>query len=157
LTLKYKKFAVLLVVTAAMSGCQTQNEGSMRASMMIAGVMAGGFIGYNLVGGSDAARAIFSIAGMAAGGAGAQYASEFVIKRDQERRKKAAYRSLSAKKEGVPFYWKNPETGSEGSFKVLRSYKSPEGRRCRELESHAKGGEGAVTKRQTACRIHNGA
>jgi nitrous oxide reductase accessory protein NosL len=117
LTLKYKKFAVLLVVTAAMSGCQTQNEGSMRASMMIAGVMAGGFIGYNLVGGSDAARAIFSIAGMAAGGAGAQYASEFVIKRDQERRKKAAYRSLSAKRKVFHFIGKIRRPGRKAALK----------------------------------------
>lgn len=125
--------------------------------MMIAGVMAGGFIGYNIIGGSDAARAIFSVAGMAAGGAGARYASDYVIQRDQVRRKKAAYRSLSNAKEGVPFYWKNPETGSHGSYKVLKSYTSPEGRQCRELESHASGEEGAVTKREIACQIYNGA
>ena len=152
-----KNFVLIAALALILVGCQTKNEGSMRASMMITGALAGGFIGYNYLGGGDAVRTILGIAGMAAGAYGADYASDFVIKKDQERRKMAAYQSLVTANEGVPVYWDNPETGSSGSFKVLRTYKSTEGRVCRELESHAAGEEGSVTKQQTACQLFNGA
>jgi surface antigen len=152
-----KGLALMAALALTLVGCKTNNEGSMRASMLITGALVGGFVGYNFIGSSDAARVIFGMAGVAAGSYGAKYASDHIIKKDQERRKKAAYQSLVEVEEGLPVFWENPETGSSGSFKVLRTYKSTEGRVCRELESHAAGEDGAVTKQQTACQLFNGA
>ena len=155
--LRLKNSALIVVVALLLVGCQTKNPGSMRASMLIVGALAGGFFGYNVLGSSDATKVILGMAGAAAGGYGAMYASDFIIKRDMKRRKMAAYQSLVAKNEGVPYYWENPETGSSGSFTILRTFKSAEGRVCRDVEAHAVGEEGSVTKQQTACQLFNGA
>jgi surface antigen len=152
-----KSIALIAVLALTLAGCQTKNEGSMRASMLITGALVGGFVGYNFFASSDAARVIFGLAGAAAGSYGAKYASDHIIKKDMERRKMAAYQSLVVADEGVPVFWENPETGSSGSFKVLRSYKSAEGRVCRELETHDSGEDGSVTNQQTACQLFNGA
>jgi len=69
----------------------------------------------------------------------------------------AAYQSLVAENEGVPYNWENLKTGSSDSFTVLRTYKSTEGRVCREVEAHAVGEEGSVTKKQTVRQLFNGA
>lgn len=67
------------------------------------------------------------------------------------------YQSLVAGNEGVPYNWENSETGSSGSFTVFRTYKSTEGRVCREVKARAVGGEGLVTKQQTVRQLFNGA
>jgi len=150
-----KRIAVLLLA-GSLAACQTSDPDNQRAVGAMSGVILGAFIGYNMFG-SGSGQTIMAALGAAAGGAGGYYAADYVIKQDQKKMEKAAFLSLDSASEGSTVYWENDETGSAGSFKVLRSFQSPEGRRCRELMASAMGELGTVEKKETACLLHNGA
>ena len=71
--------------------------------------------------------------------------------------KKAAYQGLTTTPVGGTVYWQNQETGSAGSFKILRAYETADGRQCREFVANVMGERDTVKSQKTACRIHNGA
>lgn len=149
-----KRIAVL-VFAASLAACQTNDPDNQRAVGAVSGVILGAFVGYNMFS-SGTGQTIMTLLGGAAGGAGGYYAADYIIKRDKEKMEKAAFLSLDSAAEGSTVYWENDDTGSAGSFTVLRSFQSQEGRRCREFMANAMGELGTIEKKETACLRHNG-
>lgn len=156
-----RRLAVLVLLAVLASGCNTKDPDNFRASLTLAGAIVGSFIGYQFLGSSTATQTIFGLAGAAGGAAAGYYGADYITKWDRERMEKAAYRSLTAVPEGEAVRWASPETGANGSFKVLKSYTSPKGRFCRDVEAKFSGVVNGVRKdvaqTQTACELYNGA
>ena len=91
-----------------------------------------------------------------AGAAGGYYAADEIVKRDREKMQNAAYESLNRGARGRAVYWENRDTGSAGSFTVLRSYRARDGRLCREISARAMGARKTTQRRRTACRLNDG-
>ena len=150
-----KRIAVLALAISLVACQQTSDPANQRAVGTLSGMFIGAFIGYSLIGG-DTGRAIMTVLGAAAGGAGGYYATDYIIKRDQQMKDHAAFLSLDGGKIGSTVYWENEDTGSAGSFTVLRTFKSSDGRRCREFTANTMGVLRTVKQTETACQLSNG-
>ena len=150
------KRVIFLVLVLSLTACKTtEDPDNTRAVGAVAGAIFGAFIGYQF--GNGSGQAVMSLLGAAAGGTGGFYAADYVIKRDQKKMKKAVYQGLTATPVGGTVYWQNSDTGSAGSFTILRAFKNADGRQCREFVTNVMGALKTVKSQQTACRIHNGA
>jgi len=150
------KRVIILALALSLAACKTTDDpDNTRAVGAVAGAVLGAFIGYQLGGGTG--QTLMTVLGAVGGGAGGYYAADYVIKRDQKKMKKAAYEGLTTTPVGGTVYWQNSDTGSAGSFTVLRAFKTADGRRCREFVSSVMGELDTVKNQKTACRIHNGA
>jgi surface antigen len=151
------KRIVYLVLALSLAACKTTGDpDNQRAIGAVTGAIFGAFVGYNFLG-NGSGQEIMAILGGAAGAAGGYYAADYIIKRDKKKMEKAAYEGLTTAAVGKTVYWENRETGSAGSFKVLRDFARADGRQCREFSSNVMGDLKTVENRRTACRIHNGA
>jgi len=151
------KRIVILALALSLVACKTNDDpDNQRAVGAVAGAFFGAFVGYNMFGGGSG-QAIMAMLGAAAGGAGGYYAADYVIKRDQQKMGKAAYEGLTDTPVGKSVYWQNDETGSAGSFTVLRAFATADGRLCREFTTNIMGDLDTVETKRTACQLHNGA
>jgi surface antigen len=151
-----KRFATLvLVASLAITACQqTKDPDNQRAVGAVSGAILGAILGYAI--GNGSGEAVMALLGAGVGSVGGYYAADEIIKRDKKNMQKAAYESLSSGVEGQIVYWENQETGSAGSFTVLRSYQTRDGRLCRDVSAWAMGDSQTTERRQTACRLTNG-
>lgn len=151
------KKVIFLTLALSLAACKsTGDPDNQRAVGAVAGAVFGAFVGYNFFGGGSGQEVMAVLVG-AAGAAGGYYAADYIIKRDQQKMEKAAYEGLTNTPVGKSVYWENKETGTAGSFKVLRAYATADGRQCREFTTNVMGALKTVENRRTACRIHNGA
>ena len=150
-----KRIAALILV-AGLTACQTNDPANQRASATLSGLFLGAFVGYNILG-SGTGQTIMTVLGAAAGGAGGYYAADYIIRMDKQKMERAAFLSLDSAAEGSTVYWENEDTGSAGSFTILRSFQSSNGRRCREFIANTMGEAATVERQETACQIRNGA
>ena len=150
------KRIIVLVFATSLAACQTSDPANQRAVGTLSGMILGAFVGYQLLG-NGSGQTIMAILGAAAGGAGGFYATDYIIRRDQARKDKAAYLGLDSAAEGSTVYWENADTGSAGSFTILRSFQSADGRYCREFKASTMGELRTVTQTETACRLQTGA
>lgn len=150
-----KRFAVLVLV-AGLAACQTGDPANQRASATLSGMFLGAFVGYNILSGGTG-QTIMTVLGAAAGGTGGYYAAEYIIQKDKQKMERAAFLSLDSASEGSTVYWENDDTGSAGSFRILRSFQASDGRDCREFIANAMGESATIERQSTACRIRNGA
>ncbi|NKB55931.1 MAG: hypothetical protein GKS00_06310 [Alphaproteobacteria bacterium] len=151
-----KRIAILMLALSLAACKTTDDPDNQRAVAAVAGTIFGAFVGYNLLGGGSG-QAVMAVLGAAAGGAGGFYAADYVIKRDKKMRERAAYEGLTDTPVGKTVYWENQETGSAGSFTVLRTFTTTDGRMCREFSTNIMGALDTVENKSTACRLHNGA
>lgn len=150
------KRVIYLALALSLAACKTTDDpDNTRAVGAVAGAVLGAFIGYQF--GNGTGQTLMTVLGAVGGGAGGFYAADYVIKRDQKKMKKAVYQGLTETPVGGTVYWQNPDTGSAGSFKVLRAFQTADGRQCREFVANIMGERDTVKNQQTACRIHNGA
>lgn len=156
-----RKTAALLLIIAAITGCNTKDPDNYRASLTLAGAIVGGFIGYQFLASGTTSQIILGLGGAAGGAAAGYFGADYITKWDRERMEKAAYKSLTTVPEGEAVGWSSPETGAKGSFTVIKSYTSDKGRFCREIEAKysglVNGAPKDVSQTQTACELHNGA
>lgn len=151
------KRIAILALALSLAACKTTDDpDNQRAVGAVAGAIFGAFVGYHIFG-SGSGQGIMAMLGAAAGGAGGFYAADYVIKRDQRKMGKAAYEGLTDTPVGKTVYWQNEETGSAGSFTVLRAFSTADGRPCREFMTNVMGDLDTVETKRTACRLHSGA
>jgi surface antigen len=149
------KRVIFLALALSLAACKTTDDpDNTRAVGAVAGAVLGAFVGYQFGGGSG--QMIMTVLGAVGGGAGGYYAADYIIKRDKKKMKKAAYKGLTTTPVGGTVYWQNQETGSAGSYTVLRAFETADGRQCREFVTNIMGERDTVKNQQTACRIHNG-
>lgn len=150
------KKVIFLVLALALAACKTtEDPANTRAVVTVAGTIIGAIVGYGL--GNGSGQAIMTVLGAAAGGAGGYYAADYIIRKDQEKMSRAAYQGLEHTPVGGTVYWQNRDTGSAGSFTMLRTFATADGRECREIVAHLMGHLNTLKQRHTACRIFNGA
>ena len=147
-----KRFAMMALAASLATACQTTGDpDNQRAVGAVGGALVGAFVGYTMfgAGGGQAVMALL-------GGVGGYYAIDEIIKRDKKKMQKAAYESLNGGTQGRTVYWENQDTGSAGSFTILRSYQARDGRPCRDFSARAMGDRQTTDRRRTACRRANG-
>ncbi len=150
------RIAMVALAASLATACQTAGgPDNQRAVGAVRGAMLGAIVGYSLLGGGSG-RHVMALLGAGAGGYGGYYAVDDIIQRDKKKMQKAAYESLSAGAKGKTVYWENRDTGSAGSFTVLRSYQTRDGRLCRDLSAKAMGDRRTTDRRRTACRLTDG-
>ena len=151
-----KRIAMFALAASLATACQTNDDpDNQRALGAVGGAIAGAIISYSLFGNSDS-NAILTLLGTGAGSVGGYYAVDEIIKRDKNKMQKAAFESLNAGVDGQAVYWENQDTGSAGSFTVLRSYQRRDGRLCRDFTATAMGDRHTTDHRRTACRLADG-
>lgn len=150
------KKVLFLALVLSLTACKTTDDpDNTRAVGAVAGAIVGAIIGYSI--GNGSGEAVMALLGAAAGGAGGYYAADAIVKHDQKKMNKAAYEGLANTPVGGTVYWQNSDTGSAGSFKILRAFLSTDGRQCREFIANVMGERDTIEKQRTACRIHGGA
>lgn len=151
------KRIAILALALSLTACKVTNDpDNQRAVSTVTGAIFGAFVGYNLLS-SGSGQSIMALLGGAAGGAGAYYAADYVIKRDKKKMSRAAYEGLTNTPVGKTVYWENQDTGSAGSFTVQRAFVTADGRMCREFSTNIMGDLDTIENNRTACRLHNGA
>lgn len=139
--------AVALILTAGCDGGGVAVGGGSGGIGAGVGVGSGGGVGSGVTIGSGGSGIGF---GLGLGRAGTSPGLDRVLAED------AAQRALERERSGTAVKWQNPENGHSGVFTPLNSFRSPDGRDCRDFE-HAVtiNGRTEATK-GTACRQPDG-
>ena len=147
--------AVVLFALSLVGCSNTSDRDNIVAVSTIFGAIAGGFIGYELIGSGSGRWFSAAVLG-AGGGAGAYYAAQKLLPKDKAEMSKAGYESLAILPIGDTNEWSNPETGTFGSFTPTRAFLSRDGQPCRELTATINiEGEEHETRR-TVCQTVEG-
>lgn len=156
-----RKIAIVSVtaLTALTGACANVDTGygvtTYEAMGIVAGGLAGGSIGAGIGGGVGQ---MVSMAGGTIIGAGIGYeAAAMLGASDQAEYDKTAQQALASAADGSVVNWGNPETGNGGIIIPTRSFRTGDGRTCREYRvTHAVKEEGAsagtiIRKDSAAC------
>lgn len=153
--------AMALVMGLSVSGC-LNGQGFSRMSKedkiatgTVAGMVAGGLIGYTMFGSGDGRWIAAAIIG-ALGAAGGYEVTQKLTAGDQQAMDKTAYHSLTEAPSGNGMKWSNMESGNSGDITPLRTYLSDDGRICREFKATVKVDGVEKETVQKACRNENG-
>jgi len=143
--------AALSVSSCAIVGEMDQNE----KLYTVGGAGLGALIGYQFGGG--AASVIYSGLGATIGGlTGLSYARSMTVS-DRWAFDKTASATLDNGQLGQTQGWNNPETGHNGSFTPVRSYKGQGGFTCRDIYVTVNGKQGFHLEKMSACQQPDGA
>jgi surface antigen len=147
-----RKTITAAVVAASLAGCSGTGGGIDSSTIGTIGGAAGGALLGSQFGsgtGQIAATAIGTLAGALAG----QQIAKRMSASDQQRAYEAERASV---RDNQPIVWSNPDTGSRGEIRPVRTYQSDSGRICREY-THTVRIEGRPeTARGTACEQPDG-
>ena len=139
---------LIVVLSSALSGCQTNTGQNEQAGMIIGGVL-GGVLGKQVGQGDGQVAAI--IVGTLVG---AQIGGSVGRSMDDTDRLKTAH-TLETVRTGVSSTWRNPDTGNAYAVTPTRTYDSGSGP-CREYSVDAQIGGKPETVYGTACRQADG-
>ena len=135
----------------ACGGTHGQHQGQVHqiGGGLIGGI-AGGVIGSQIGRGSGQVAAI--IGGTLAGAALGSYVGGYMDRVDP----KNMSQTLETRPTGETSTWQNPDTGHEYQVTPLRTYKTAEGRYCREFNTQVNIGGEMKDAYGTACRMSDG-
>ena len=142
-----------LAVAVAMSvlmSCETK-----QGSGALIGGSAGALIGSQF-GGSGGSRLLGAGIGGIVGALAGSYVGKSLDEKDREHMQRTTHKSLESAKTGHVSEWKNPDTEHRGTFTPTRTYKSTEGRYCREYTQTVTVGGQTEKAYGTACRQADG-
>ena len=149
---KIATIGVVLVSLTALGDCQRGSEKQTLGTVL--GGAAGGWAGSQIGGGSG------KIAAAAAGTLlGALIGSEIGKTMDEVDRQKAAratQTALETNRTGASSTWSNPDTGHSGSVTPTETYRTDDGRYCREFQQTVTIGGETQNAYGTACRQPDG-
>ena len=157
--MKAKSTILALTAAALMSGCVTDSDLSREdrlAGGAVLGAVAGGIIGYNVIGGSGSGQLLGMALGAGAGGVGGYWATDQLTRWDKTAMNETAYKGLNEGSSGQTLTWANEDSGHSGSFTPVRTFLDHQGRICREYVVTLEVDEAPREGRQTACRTATG-
>ena len=150
--MKVRTIILPAVLALALAGCQS--TGPKQTGGTLLGAAAGGLLGSQF--GSGAGKLAATGLGIAAG---AWLGSEIGASLDRADRlyaNRTAQQSLEKSPTGVTSTWRNPDSGHSGTVTPTRTYKSPDGRYCREFQQTVTVGGKTEEAYGTACRQPDG-
>ncbi|MCW9035723.1 MAG: RT0821/Lpp0805 family surface protein [Rhodospirillales bacterium] len=150
------KKTILLVAALSVSSCTVVGDmDTDEKYMTIAGTAIGGIIGYQF--GDGALRLLSTGVGAAIGGISGLTLARNMTTSDRWAFDKTAAATLDHGPTGQTQGWNNPETGNNGSFTPVRSYKGQGGFTCRDVYITVSGNEGFQLEKMSACQQPDGA
>lgn len=149
---KYLRSGVSVAVAlaiATLTSCETKQQ-----SGSLIGGATGALIGSQF--GKGGGRLLGAGIGGVLGALVGSQIGKSLDDKDKEKMDRAAQRSLENAKTGQASTWKNPDSGNRGTFTPTRTYKSTEGRYCREYTHTVTVGGKTEQAYGTACRQPDG-
>jgi surface antigen len=143
---------ILALAIAGSSGCQSM--GPKETGGTVIGGATGALIGSQI--GSGGGRVLGVAIGALAGGLVGREIGTQLDRRDQLEMERSAQYSLEHNRVDEPYEWRNPDTGHYGHVTPKKTYKSPEGRYCREYLQTVYIGGSPHEAYGTACRQPDG-
>ncbi len=140
-------------VAIALTGCQTSNWGAKQTVGTGAGAVAGGLIGSQI--GSGSGRLWATGAGVLIGALAGSEIGAYLDSADRAQMQQAQQRA-HATPVGETVHWNNPNSGNQGSYKVVREGTSSANRYCREYQQTVTVGGQQQSAYGTACQQPDG-
>ncbi len=152
-TMKIAKIAAAVVLSLGLAACQTTG-GPKQTAGTVVGAGLGALIG------SQFGKGTGKLAAIGAGTfLGALLGSEIGRSMDEADRRYAAQtaqQALEYNKTGAPAEWRNPDNGHSGQVVPTRTYRTADGRYCREFQQTVTIGGRTESAYGTACRQPDG-
>lgn len=131
-----KKVVVAVIALTAVSGCADKKFENVNSGMLIGavgGMVVGGIAGSYLGGGL--ANNMFIAAGVVTGGIVGASIGRQLGASDRAMHDTTTTRALSSANDGESVAWTNPETGTRGVIRPVRSFTAADGKYCRDFRS----------------------
>ncbi|MBI5419046.1 MAG: glycine zipper 2TM domain-containing protein [Deltaproteobacteria bacterium] len=141
-----------VVLAFVFSGCATM--GPKEQAGTVIGGAGGALIGSQVGGGSG--RLVGVAIGTLAGALIGQEIGKSLDRADRQAMESSAQRALEYNKTNEPSTWHNPDSGHRGSTTPRRTYRTAEGRYCREYQQTVIIGGEEHQAYGTACRQPDG-
>lgn len=137
------------IAVATLTSCETKQQ-----SGSLIGGLGGALIGSQF--GSGGGRLLGAGIGAVLGTLAGSYVGKNLDEQDKAKMDRTAQNSLENAKTGQVSRWKNPDTNHSGTFIPTKTYKSTEGRYCREYTHTVTVGGQTEKAYGTACRQPDG-
>ena len=157
--MKYPKCIFSGIIAIALSGCGNSSNRLDHVTWLeiggtLGGAMVGGYTGSQFGGGFG--KLLYMTAGTLFGGSVGYSASRILELSDQSRYQSTVQRALSNSADGEIIRWNNPETGREGIFRAVNTYRNPKGQQCRKYRASVVFSDGVYSGGGVACEIGDG-
>jgi len=150
------KKVLVLVAALSVASCAIVGEMDNKQKFVAAAsTVAGALIGYQLGGGN--AAYLYAAGGAVAGGLFGLSVAQNLDFTDRWSFDKSAANSFDTSPDGITTSWSNPQTGHNGSFTPVNSYKTAQGFTCRDIYLTVNGKSGFQLEKMTACQQPDGA
>ena len=144
-----------LVLCACANRQSNENEQNSRAKGAISGAVAGGVIGFSMLGGGSGRI----LGGIVMGGAGAYIGTTLADNLNQWDRvtmREATYKSLASANTGEPTYWESDYSSNRGQIVPTRTYLDGTGRLWRDYRADMTIDGTSRSGVETACLTSSG-
>jgi len=153
----HKKITALFLA-ATLGGCADVDMSNMNREEMLgtaAGAAVGGILGFQL-GGGLLLNSTFAALGTVGGGAAGFYTTRALMGTDRAAYERTAQKGLTELSDGLVVDWQNPETGTSGIFRPIRSFTLGDGRYCRQYRTTVSFDKNVQSGNGMACRTADG-
>ncbi len=123
-----------IVLAASLGGCANVDMTGQEMLGAADGAAIGGAVGYGL-GSTTFVSSLLAVGGVAAGGTGGFLLTRALRGGDLAAYDKTAQKGLASAEDGQILDWQNPETGNSGIFRPVRSFRTADGRLCRQYRA----------------------
>jgi len=144
---------LFVAVALALAGC-AERVGTKEGAGTLVGAGTGALIGSQIGHGKGSlvAVAIGTLAGAIMG----REVGKSLDRADRLAMQNSAHHALEKNRTNQAATWVNPDTGHSGTITPVKTYKTPEGRYCREYRQTVKIGDEEQKAYGTACRQPDG-
>ncbi len=146
-----KRVLCLFALALVISSCAVTDRRNKLAVATVTGGVAGAFVGWTVFGpGGSGILGSLVVGGL---GAGAGYlATDTLLPRERESFHRATYHSLQGTPEGQSTHWKSKDSGTTARITPLRSFRTKDGKLCREFVVDFTIGKSRDSVKRVACR-----
>ncbi len=142
------------LVVLSLSACAELQNNPKRSLGTLVGAGLGALVGSQIGGGTGqlAAVAIGALGGAYLGGE----VGRSLDRADKARADRTARNALEHNRTSETVRWRNPDSGHSGTFTPTRTYRTADGRNCREYQTSVTVGGRSKDAYGTACRQDDG-
>ena len=127
------KITAVLVLAVPMVACQSMQDNPKQAGGTLLGAGLGALLG-SQVGGGKGKLAAVAVGALAGAWAGSEIGKS-LDKADRMYAQRNAQDSLEYSQVGQSKAWQNPDSGNSGTITPTRTYRTAEGKNCRDFET----------------------
>ena len=150
-----KRIICVVALAVLLSSCAVTDRRNKLAVAALTGLIAGGFVGYQVFGpGNEGVLGGFAIGGASA--AFGYFMADTLLPRERQSFQRVTYQTLQESPEGQVTTWESSDSKATADITPIRSFKDKGGRLCREFVIAFTYQNSNETVNRTACRGYDG-